>query len=153
VSGNQFQWDQRAGASDTAIAVAKVNTTLSALLQTDGPLRPGFVTGPFLIQNHAAQPSVSFPGYPNRFEFGLGPSAPPIPITLGGLFSFVSAIHIQPFDGEGDASIVGRIQFFEADGVTPVAVSEVTAAPEPGSLVLAAPALAVLWFLRRKKTA
>jgi hypothetical protein len=41
VSGNQFQWDQRAGASDTAIAVARVNTTLSALLQTDGPLRPG----------------------------------------------------------------------------------------------------------------
>ncbi len=153
VSGNQFRWDQRADASDTALAVVQVDTALSTVLQTDAPSRPGFVTGPFLIQNHGAQPAVSFPGYANRLEFGLGAGAPPVPITLGELFSFTSAIHIQPFDGEGDASIVGRIQFFEADGVTPVAVSEVTAAPEPGSILLAAPALAGLWFLRRKKAA
>ena len=154
VSGNQFQWDQRAVASAAGgLASVQVDTTLSAVLQTEGAVRAGFATGPFLIQNHGAQPSVFFPGYANRLEFGLGAGAPPIPITLGGLFSFTSAIHIQPFDGEGDASIVGRIRFFEADGVTPVAVSEVTAAPEPGSLVLAAPALAGLWFLRRKKSA
>src|SRR5689334_20375959 len=73
VSGNQFHWDQRADASDTALVVVQVDTTLSAVLQTDAPSRPGFVTGPFLIQNHGAQPSVFFPGYANRLEFGLEP--------------------------------------------------------------------------------
>lgn len=137
VSGNEFQWDQRAVASAAGgLASVQVDTTLAAVLQTEGPVRPGFVTGPFLIQNHGAQPSVFFPGYANRTEFGWGPSAPPIPITLGSLFSFTSAIRIQPFDGEGDASIAGMIQFFEADGVTPVRVSDVTAAPEPASFVL-----------------
>ena len=71
----------------------------------------------------------------NRLEFGLGAGAGPIPVVLGGLFSFVSAIHIQPFDGEGDASIAGEIQFFEADGTTPVPITDATV-PEPGSFLL-----------------
>jgi hypothetical protein len=138
VSGNHLQWEQRAnGGATGALSYIQLVTSLSAVLQTDGPSRPGFVTGPFLIEHRGTEYSVSFPGYANSTEYGRGPSAPPIPITLGTLFPFVSTIRINfSNDVAQTASIAGMIQFFEADGVTPVRVSDVTAAPEPASFVL-----------------
>jgi len=113
VSGNQMQFVQRANGSSTAFATVQVDSTLSLFLKSDGPSRAGFVSGPFLIENRGAQPSVVFPGYADNFESGLGPSAPPIPVTLGGLFTFASAIHLQNNDDFGVANIVGTLRFFE----------------------------------------
>jgi hypothetical protein len=137
ISGNHLQWEQRAnGGATGALSLIQLVTSLSVVLQSDGPSRPGFVTGPFLIQHRGTEYGVFFPGYANRLEYGWGAGAPPIPITLGELFPFVSTIRINFSNDVGqDASIAGMIQFFEADGVTPVAITDATA-PEPGSFLL-----------------
>jgi uncharacterized protein (TIGR03382 family) len=51
-------------------------------------------------------------------------------------------------EGDGAANATYIVEFFEANGVTPVAVSEI---PEPASLALAV--VGLLWLLRRGITA
>ena len=74
------------------------------------------------------------------------------PFTLGQTFNFsyssVAGGSSTPFgSGDGYANLQFQFRFFEADGMTPVAVQAV---PEPGSLALLAIALGLLRAGRKK---
>ena len=74
------------------------------------------------------------------------------PFTLGQAFNFSYSGTAAGFsdaigDGEGSTNMQFQFRFFEADGVTPVAVE---AAPEPGSLALLGVALGMLAVSKSK---
>jgi hypothetical protein len=79
------------------------------------------------------------------------------PIELGETYQFTADANSLAYsgglasgqgEGEGAAKVTYTVEFFEADGITPVGVSE---APEPRTWALVA--IGVAWLLRRGITA
>jgi hypothetical protein len=153
-------------ANTVAVGNSSADASITAFLETLGPLRAGYisVTCPYL------QCSVSDGGAASgSFTFSVGSVSggncgatsclsPPLePIELGQSFEFNATALAGAYsgglaagsgEGDGAAQATYTVEFFEANGVTPVAVSET---PEPGSLALLA--AGSLWLLKRRVTA
>jgi hypothetical protein len=130
---------------------ASANASITALLETAGPLRAGYVsiTCPYLQCTVTAGGAAS-----GSFAFSIGSVSgencgatncvnPPLEsIELGETLEFTATAlagatsgGLAAGSGEGDgvANATYTVEFFEANGVTPVAISET---PEPDSLAL-----------------
>lgn len=131
---------------------ASATVAVTANLETTGPARQGYLevsggsqTGSGGDGGGSANYSI---GQTLNFSCPVNSScnAPQtlglIPIELGTSFGFTATQsangETDPVDflGDGKAITSETFTFFEADGVTPVAVSEVTSVPEPGTLTL-----------------
>jgi hypothetical protein len=164
--GFTFSVSTYAGANSTVAAYngarAAAAASVSDWLTTSGPLRPGIVEmiPVQLVGSHggAGESQVNF-------SFGLvngacvdlfctGPTILAEPIELGEAFQFNASASATGqssfFQGMGDsaANASYTFEFFEADGVTPVAVTET---PEPRALILAAIGLSGLWRWKRAR--
>jgi len=147
---------------------ASASASIAELLETAGPLRAGYVaiTCPYL------QCTVTDGGAASgSFAFSIGSISggncgatnctnPPLEsIELGETLQFTATalagatsggLAVGSGEGDGVANATYTVEFFEANGVTPVAVSET---PEPGSLALMGGGLMWLtgaqWWRRR----
>lgn len=151
VSGSTLTINQAANAYSSFLGYATVDSQLFLAVQAAGTARMGTVRGAlFKTALGGATSGFTFPGFPN-YEFGFGPGAGAIPIGFGSVFTFYSFLDLRASDRIHDASISGTLQFFEADGVTPVSITEVPV-PEPTSFVLLGGgllSLGVLGYRRR----
>src|SRR5206468_9462546 len=126
-------------------------------LTTDGPVREGIVRGYFIPDTfrgggmNDADVSVRMvsPVLPYA-SFGLG--APPMTVELGHPFTLlIEGSGSAMADAYGNFDAAFQLNFFEADGVTPVALSEVTAAPEPSTWASLLGGLVMVGYWRRRK--
>ncbi|MFL6415879.1 MAG: PEP-CTERM sorting domain-containing protein [Bryobacteraceae bacterium] len=124
---------------------------------TAGPVRTGIASGFFMpSESHYGGGfgwDIDFPGlWPNLNSFGSGPQ---FTVTLGQEFTVSAYLSARAITDDGTASFASvstpfYLTFFEADGVTPVALSEVSTAPEPTTLAVAALGLLTLLVARRR---
>lgn len=150
-NGFSLQPDIALMASATPAGTAVATLNFNATYTTDGPVRQGIMIGNF-------QPAVG--RYGGQFTYSIvapgrhqlyGPSLL-VPITLGQPFAISLFERVNSNSDDGTQSYIylyGGLQFsfFEADGVTPVGLSE---APEPASLALFGCGLAAFLVLGRK---
>lgn len=160
LSGNTFAFDLEAHAYAYELSEATASVTLIDTLTTAGPVRTGVIRGFF---------------YPGYFRYGgsLGygidfadkPStwstfteeAPLIYTTLGQPFTLTAHVYANALSDDNTPSNanvgtpMSYLSFFEADGVTPVALSEV--APEPASILLGVVGLGGLALFSRVRKA
>jgi hypothetical protein len=145
---------------------ASATASITAFLETAGPLRAGYVsiTCPYLA---CAVTDGGAAG--GSFAFSIGSIAggscgptncanPPLEsIELGETLQFTAAAiasatsgGLATGSGEGDgvANASYTVEFFEANGVTPVALSET---PEPGSAAVMGGGLVWLGWLARRR--
>jgi hypothetical protein len=135
---------------------ATAQITFSDTLTTAGPVRTGIVRGIFepttfryggIVNTSLVSPVLRYSTF--------GPSAPPMTIELGETFTLTMVgIGITSSD-DGTPSTAQfnmpfNLAFFEADGVTPVALSEVTAAPEPSTWASLLGGLVMVSYWRRR---
>lgn len=142
---------------------ASASAAISASLDTAGPLRAGYVSitcpllGCTVTDGGAAGGSFAFSvGSVAGGSCGITncASVPLQPFELGEAVQFSATaiaaatsggLAIGSGEGDGTAQDTYSLEFFEANGVTPVGVSET---PEPSSLALAA--VGLLWLLKRR---
>lgn len=157
-SGNTFTLDFRVSAASTPAGGAFASFAFTDTYNTAGPVRQGTLRGWF-------QPSVNRYGgiatvgssYPGQLGPILGPGAGALSITLGQPFTVSAYATARSSSDDGTQSFIGvdsqfSLSFFEADGVTPVALTEV---PEPSDYALISSvifALAVADHLRKLQT-
>lgn len=151
-NGFTLQPDIALMAAATPVGTAVATLNFSATYITDGPVRPGIMIGLFqpAVGRYGGQYTYSVVA-PGSEVQGYGPSRL-VPVTLGQPISVSLFERVNSFSDDGTQSYVylyGGLQlsFFEADGVTPVALSE---APEPTSLAMFGCGLAALSLLGRK---
>jgi hypothetical protein len=154
-SGNTFSLTIDATAASTPIGSAEASFAFSDTYITEGSLRPGTVRGWF-------QPAVNRYGgfysydaiYPGRgINPLIGPGAGARPITLGVPFTVTAYGTVRSLSDDGTQSFASintlfSLSFFEADGVTPVALTEV---PEPTSYLLLSAGLLGLPLVRKRR--
>jgi hypothetical protein len=159
LSGNQVSGEARGVLAGYYLASATTTVTISDTLTTDGPVREGIVRGYFSPSTfngggtESANVSVRLvsPVLPYA-AFGFG--APPMTVELGHPFTLlIEGSGRAGGDAYGDFSTVFQLNFFEADGVTAVALREVSDAPEPSTWASLAGGLGVLAYWRRRKVA
>ena len=126
---------------------ALAQVALSGLFTTTGPVRSGFVqlqtdgyggngpgdgsgSGVIEIGSSVELPNITIPNH--LFDFTLGEA---FSIHYMGQANAYSDPAVEG-PGYGDTATTIHFRFLEADGLTPVAVSEVTTAPEPSTLAL-----------------
>ena len=119
-------------------------------LYTAGPVRTGIVKGSntydrFVYSPASASQGATFTGKGPYDQFG--PAAPTMYITLGQPFYVNAFAKADSSNGNGITGVNLQLNFFEADGITPVAISDV---PEPGTLGFLA--LAGFGCLLRKRS-
>ena len=136
---NGFNLDFSVLGFSTPAGTASAALLFTDTYTTDGPIRAGTVRGLFqpIVGRYGgfAQYSLSYPGQlgPNP---GYGAGA--MPFILGQPFTVTASVVARSLSDDGTqswAQVTGPLQlsFFEADGVTPVHLTEV---PEPTSYAL-----------------
>jgi hypothetical protein len=158
LGSNEISGDLRGVASASPQSGATAQITFSDTLTTNGPVRTGVIRGRFLPTTYGyggiESTTLVSPVLPYS---SFGPSLP-ITIHLGQPFMLTMvgrAMSLSddrtPFIAQFDMPF--DLAFFEADGVTPVALTEVTAAPEPSTWASLAGGLVMLacWRRRRKE--
>jgi hypothetical protein len=137
---------------------ATAQITFSDTFSTDGPLRTGIVRGIFqpytfryggMVSTSLVSPTLPYPTF--------GPSAPAMTFELGQTFTLTMIGSAVTSSDDGTPSTAQfqmplNLAFFEADGVTPVALTEVTAAPEPSTWASLAAGLVMLACWRRRQS-
>lgn len=151
---------------DNAVSSLTINssarTDLNATVQSAGLLREGLATltvSRFFNVTGASEALTSFAAAGIRSICDVGAGYPftvcmigtmqvdpnqavtlTVPFTLGQQFDFTLISDTASFTGygtsSGDTRLALTLAFFEADGVTPVTLTDVTAVPEPASLAL-----------------
>lgn len=156
LGSNEISGDLRGVAASSVESGATAQITFSDMLTTDGPVRTGVIRGRFLPTTYGyggiesvslvspVLPYSSFgPSLPITFQLGQ-----PFALTMvGGAMSLSD--DLTPSTAQFDMPFV--FAFFEADGVTPVALSELTPAPEPSTWASLAGGLGVLAYWKRRK--
>ncbi len=140
-------------------SLATAQITFSDTLTTDGPVRTGIVRGTFqpsmfryggIVSTSLVSPTLPYPTF--------GPSAPTMTFELGQPFTLTMIGSGVTSSDDGTPSTAQfwmpfDLAFFEADGLTPVALTEVTAAPEPSTWASLAGGLVMLACWRRRRVA
>jgi hypothetical protein len=157
LSSNQIsgELDGMAYAYPHSLATAQI--TFSDTLTTEGPARTGIVRGIFepstFRYGGVVSASLVSPVFPYQT---FGPSAPTMTFELGQPFTLMIVGSALTSSDDGTPSTAQfwmpfDLAFFEADGVTPVALTEVTPAPEPASVALTLIAVAGLIVCHRRR--
>ncbi len=140
ISAKTFTVQLSAFAFASPYAFGSASVEFSDVFLSDGPVRPGQVRGTFSGGTSGTGGGNGGFGstFPGKKYDTFGELAPPMYITLGQLFpvySFAKA-SISGDPGQANSRLFGSylsLSFFEADGVTPVSISEV---PEPSTYAL-----------------
>jgi len=162
------------GVSSLAIN-SSARTDVNATILSAGPLREGLVTLTVsrffnVVGNSASLTGFLVPGLSSTCDVGTSPYLTDcmigtmrmdpneaviltIPFALGQEFDFTLTSYTNSTIGygtsSGDTRLAVTFAFFEADGLTPVTISDVTAAPEPASLALLGIGVLLLTALAR----
>ena len=156
VTGNTFLTVLNVGAASTEYADATARLNFSDAFVTSGPVRTGIIIGTF---SPGSDGRVSY-GYtfPSQVYDRFGPNAPTTMfVTLGQEFPVTAFVGVRGRMGdlgftENFGSVYFSLSFFEADGVTPVNITEtpmnITETPEPSTWLLCAVALILLAGVR-----
>ncbi len=158
LGSNKIAGDLRGVAAASLVSAATAQITFSDALTTGGPVRTGIIRGSFLptTWGYGGIESISLvsPALPYA---SFGPSLP-IAFELGQPFTLTIAGSARSLSDDGTPStaqfdIPFDLAFFEADGVTPVALTETTAAPEPATVALSLLGIAGALAFRKRQTA
>jgi hypothetical protein len=168
--GALSSYSERNGQLAGNLGSAHSTISIDANIQTAGPVRAGYV----LVQIPYPIWGYDDPGgFVGVLNWSLGnsisgncfDSSPPcfpffpalLPFTLGTAVQFTESETVggDPYPDNGDSgtdstNVSLQLSFFEADGITPVAVSELVTAPEPGSYGLLAVGLFGLGVMTRR---
>jgi hypothetical protein len=145
-------------AGATATSHASTDVTFSDTYYAEGPVRPGFAQATYLLDTftiNAGQGATSaFVSIPCRNPYmPHGYGAGLIPVTLGQAYTVNAHFFVQNMNVDftpSSAQIFAALdfRFFEADGVTPAAISD---APESASFALIGMGVGALAILRKSR--
>jgi hypothetical protein len=135
---NGFTFETFTQASSTPSGSAYSQSTFADAYVTAGPVRPGYVIGPFFSDgSRYGGREIGYVSINGQTLSAFGPTHQ-FPILLGTVIPVSVYASAQSLSDDGTPSFVDlqtilSLQFFESDGLTPVAISE---APEPGTATL-----------------